>query len=305
MALSAEKNSVYRMKSDFILLGVRFGKGSAFFLLTPTKHCVMLKRTLLFALAVLVSTAIPSCVREKGADGILPEVPESIKAKIAQLGFSTEGVYAYEDGYIVEGDIFLRRQDLDADLSAGPHLIIAKEEQYRTFNLVTGLPRTITISTTGSITTNISNAIDIAISRYNAENLLLTFQRVSSGGNIVIQIVNGGSFIASAGFPSGGNPYPEIQFNRQYRNWNVNTLATVFAHEIGHCIGFRHTDYMNRSYSCGTGGNEGQETTGVGAVHIPGTPTGPDPNSWMLACISNGVNRPFNTNDKTALNYLY
>jgi hypothetical protein len=43
----------------------------------------------------------------------------------------------------------------------------------------------------------------------------------------------------------------------------------------------------------------------VGAVHIPGTPTGPDANSWMLACIANGVNREFNNNDKTALDYLY
>jgi hypothetical protein len=43
----------------------------------------------------------------------------------------------------------------------------------------------------------------------------------------------------------------------------------------------------------------------VGAIHIPGTPTGPDPTSWMLACIGSGVNRPFNSNDVTALNYLY
>jgi hypothetical protein len=77
------------------------------------------------------------------------------------------------------------------------------------------------------------------------------------------------------------------------------------AHELGHCIGFRHTDYMNRSYSCGSGGNEGQTTTGVGAVLIPGTPSGPDAKSWMLACIGSGVNRPFNSNDKVALAYLY
>ncbi|MCS7036406.1 MAG: M57 family metalloprotease [Saprospiraceae bacterium] len=265
----------------------------------------MLKRLLFIALAAVISVGIYSCVRDNGAEELLPTVPEDVKAKIARLGFSPKDTYAYEDGYVVEGDIFLRKQDLEADPSLSPNLIIAQEEQYRTFNLVTGLPRTIKISTSGTLTTNISNAIDIAISRYNAENLLLTFQRVNSGANIVIRIVNSGPFIASAGFPSGGNPYPEIQFNRQYGNWNVNTLATVFAHEIGHCIGFRHTDYMNRSYSCGTGGNEGQENTGVGAVHIPGTPTGPDPNSWMLACINNGINRPFNTNDRTALNYLY
>jgi hypothetical protein len=62
---------------------------------------------------------------------------------------------------------------------------------------------------------------------------------------------------------------------------------------------------MNRSYSCGSGGNEGQETSGVGAVHIPGTPTGPDAASWMLACLSSSTDRPFNSNDKVALDYLY
>jgi hypothetical protein len=61
---------------------------------------------------------------------------------------------------------------------------------------------------------------------------------------------------------------------------------------------------MNRQYSCGGQAvNEG--ASAYGAVHIPGTPTGPDPNSWMLACINSGGDRPFNANDRTALNYLY
>jgi hypothetical protein len=61
---------------------------------------------------------------------------------------------------------------------------------------------------------------------------------------------------------------------------------------------------MNRTYSCGgSAANEGAST--VGAILIPGTPSGPDPNSWMLACIGANQNRPFNSNDKTALNYLY
>ena len=61
---------------------------------------------------------------------------------------------------------------------------------------------------------------------------------------------------------------------------------------------------MDRSYSCnGSPVNEGDG--GVGAILIPGTPSGPDANSWMLACIGNGINRPFNNNDKTALSYLY
>lgn len=262
----------------------------------------MFKRFLSLAFLAILLAGINACSKTEVAD--VQQIDQSVLARIQALGFSTDGAFVTDGGYIVEGDIFLSREDLNKP--ADPlSLIIADEEQYHTFNLVTGLPRTITVSTSGNVTSNISSAVDVAIARYNAEPIGLTFQRVSSGGNINIQVVNGGGFIASAGFPSGGNPYPTVQFNRQYRNWNNNTLASVFAHEMGHCIGFRHTDYMNRSFSCGTGGNEGQETTGVGAVHIPGTPTGPDAASWMLACIGNGINRPFNANDKTALNYLY
>jgi hypothetical protein len=266
-----------------------------------------MKKLLLLSAVALLLAGLNSCMKTDTKDfadenGLTSEV----KAQISALGFSTEGAFAADGGYIVEGDIFLSEEDLHGHNHADHlNLIVGNEEQYRTFNLVTSLPRLITISTQGSVNTNVSNAINDAIARYNNENLQLTFQRVSSGGNIVIKIVNGGQYIASAGFPSGGNPYPEVKFNKKYQSYSLGFVTTVIAHEVGHCIGFRHTDYMNRAYSCGSGGNEGQETTGVGAVHIPGTPTGPDPNSWMLACLSASTNRPFNANDKTALNYLY
>ena len=87
-------------------------------------------------------------------------------------------------------------------------------------------------------------------------------------------------------------------------NPDVNYLASVLTHEMGHCIGFRHTDYMARQYSCGGKRKVNEGTAGVGAVLIPGTPSTPDAESWMLAC-SNGGNRLFNANDVIALNYLY
>jgi hypothetical protein len=88
-------------------------------------------------------------------------------------------------------------------------------------------------------------------------------------------------------------------------NPDVNYVGSVIQHEIGHCIGFRHTDYMNRSYSCGGRRvNEEKPPSGLGAILIPGTPSTPDAESWMLAC-SNGGNRTFNANDVTAMNVLY
>lgn len=264
-----------------------------------------MKRLLVLSSVAVLFAVIFACSKTD-SNAVEQVISQQVRDQIRTLGFNSGDVVAHDGGYIVEGDIFLTAENLQKGHNHEQYhnLIVGESEQYRTFNLVNA-PRLITVSSSGNVTTNISSAIDIAIDRYNAANLQLTFQRVASGGDIDITVVNGGSFIASAGFPTGGNPYNQVQFNRQYRNWNVNTLASVFAHEMGHCIGFRHTDYMNRSYSCGTGGNEGQETTGVGAVHIAGTPTGPDPNSWMLACIGNGVNRPFNGNDLTALGVLY
>lgn len=248
--------------------------------------------------AMLFMIACSKASKETGA-----EISQDVLNQIKALGFSADNVIAEDGGYIVEGDIFLSPQDLTTQKTAHK-LVIASEEQYRTTNLVTGTPRTITVSVSGSVSTGFSTAVNNAIARYNAENLGLTFQRVTSGGNINIRIVNTGQYIASAGFPSGGDPYGDIKYAKKYTTgYSDGFMTTVVAHELGHCIGFRHTDYMNRAYSCGAGGNEGDG--GVGAIHIPGTPTGVDSGSWMLACLSASTNRPFNNNDKTALSYLY
>ncbi len=262
----------------------------------------MKKLQSLVILSLLAGLVFTSCTKSVN-DPAVDEISQEVIAKLKDQGYSTSNVQKVEEGYLVEGDIIVTPENLN-NPATSPNLIIANEEQYRTTNLVTGLPRNITVSVSGSVNSNFSAAVDAAIARYNAENLQLTFTRVASGGTINIRMVNTGQYIASAGFPTNnGNPYGTINYAKKYNNYSINFMTTVIAHEMGHCIGFRHTDYMNRAYSCGSGGNEGAST--VGAIHIPGTPTGPDPNSWMLACLSATTNRPFNNNDKTALNYLY
>jgi len=230
-------------------------------------------------------------------------VSEDVLAAISLAGFSTAGVVRDDDGYIVEGDIFLSSSML-ASKPGWRTMIIAETEQYHTTNTVDG-PRTITVSVANKLPDSYEAALDEALARFNALGLTLTFQRVTSGADIAL-VSGNGNFLASAGFPTNsGEPYGQVKVNaRAIGNQPQSTIATILAHEIGHCIGYRHTDYMNRAFSCGgAAANEGASS--VGAVHIPGTPTGPESGSWMLSCIGQGQNRPFTNNDKTALTYLY
>ena len=255
------------------------------------------------AFLLIAGFAITSCKKE-AKDPVQEQISQETLAKINDHGFGTSDVQKVEEGYLVEGDIILTEDYLNST-PGGNYLRIANNEQYRTTLLVTGLPRNITISSSGNISAGLSSAIDAAIARYNAQNLRITMSRVASGGDIVIRLINGANYIASSGFPTNsGDPYNTVKYNKAYQNYSSGFMTTVIAHEVGHCIGFRHTDYMDRSYSCG-GSPTNEGSSGVGAVLIPGTPSGPDSGSWMLACLSATTNRPFNNNDKTALNYLY
>ncbi|GAA4339962.1 M57 family metalloprotease [Flaviaesturariibacter amylovorans] len=265
-----------------------------------------------FVIAAMASVTLFSCKKEAKEATLPSETLNMIAAK----GFSTDGVQRVAGGYLVEGDIILRESDL-ASTPSSPNMVIAQEEQYRTFNTVNAANYpVIKIALNNSSAAHeaaFSAALDETVARYNAQGLTISFQRVTTGANIsIVAYYEASNVLGSAGFPtSAGAPYNEVRMNTYHYSTgtgttNVNYIATIIAHEVGHCIGFRHTDYANRAYSCGgRRSNEGQATNGVGAVHIPGTPTGGDPNSWMLACVGTNVNRPFNANDKVALSYVY
>jgi len=273
----------------------------------------MRKIVLSVAFAGVCMILAVSCKKQSNTTDVSQEaISAQTLAQIKALGFSDQNVRRDEDGYLVEDDIVLT-DELLSGVNNQSLLRIAATEQYRTTNLVTALPRTVTIKVT-NLGTAFIQGTDLAIERYNALNLSIHFQRVTSGSaGITIRGFNQGPSggyitLGSSGFPTNnGNPYSTIKMNTNPAaygsNPDVNYVGSVIQHELGHCIGMRHTDYMNRAYSCGgTPVNEG--ASNVGAILIPGTPSGPDANSWMLAC-SNGGNRTFNANDVVALNYLY
>lgn len=252
------------------------------------------------------------------------EISTDIIQKLKVAGFDTsEGLTRIKDGYMVEYDIFMSDSTINslAPKSKVKIPLSAKNiggkiqsrdlnSHYRSSNLVLATwnsQRTIQVYMDPAFGTFLQTALDLALQRYNALDLSITFTRTTnaSANDIYISAVSNKSYLMSAGFPYGnGDPYDEILVNTDYYNSSNNRADAIstFAHELGHCIGFRHNDYMNRSFSCNTGGNEG--STSTGAIYMPGTTYSPNAGSWMLAC-SNNTDRPFTLDDILALKSIY
>ncbi len=244
------------------------------------------------------------------------EISEGVIQQLEEMGFNPEGIEKIEEGYLIERDIVITDEFLQ---NHGPETNVPNVEQYSTNNLVsTNGSRNITMyadeGRRGYSPAMIAG-LDEAIRRFNAENLEITFSRITNKRAADIEMTRLSKrderrgVLGSAGFPTaGGDPYGEIKMSgilESSYGLSTDGIATIIAHEMGHCIGFRHTDYFDRSISCG-GATSNEGSGGVGANHIPGTPTGASLNaaSWMLSC-TDGSDRPFNNDDQTALDFLY
>lgn len=280
----------------------------------------MFKRILKSSLLFLFTFAIVISCQEAEIAADQPVITDEIIAQFEELGFDVSDITTRmvenpingesEMNFVLEGDILISPEQLKGMLESDIHSHGAVEEQYRTYNLVGGLPRTIrVIGYTGgsyALDSKMRTGLQWAINNYNRINtdlnFTLTFGTNWRSYDIVVYRV-GGSGGGSAGFPSGGNPYRFVQIQAGTSNFSTNVVEHVMTHEIGHCVGLRHTDWFNRSLSCGVGGSEGEGS--VGAVYIPGTPEGFDANSVMLSCFNTGEDGEFGPFDVVALETLY
>jgi dual-action HEIGH metallo-peptidase len=186
------------------------------------------------------------------------------------------------------------------------------QEQYRTTNLVgTSITNICVNGAAFNSNSKFNSALNLAIGNYNAQPIRWHMTRTNGSttgcsATITAQFLQGVTG-GSSGFPSGGRPFGTINIGTGLNSstFSVNTVAHVMTHELGHTIGFRHSDYFNRAISCGgTPQNEGQST--VGAILIPGTPSGATVGgSIMNSCFRQSETGKFTSTDVTALNTIY
>src|SRR5215470_13983882 len=253
----------------------------------------MLRRA---ALAVTFATSMFGCAT--GTNDT-----QEIVDNLIQAGFPADDIV------VVDGLVFVGR-DAQVSLEASREMLISDpgKEQYRTTNLVSLSLGTICVDGSRLTKEPFNTALNNALANYN--NQRLTFQMVRTSGNAagcqaLISIRLSGPTGGSSGFPSGGLPFNSIQIGRSLSSFATSTVTHVITHELGHCVGFRHSDFFDRSISCG-GQPTNEGDAGVGAILIPGTPSGATVGgSVMNSCFRTVETGLFTSTDITALNALY
>ncbi|MCX4244783.1 M57 family metalloprotease [Paraliomyxa miuraensis] len=282
----------------------------------------MLKRRRFHGFLALLALVEPLGCDVELADGESAELDDSdevdpvleIIENLRAAGYPEAEIQVREDGVVFVGgdaEVSLEASREMVGFTAsgeGGHDDDIEFRQYHSTNLVSTIHDTICVNGS-AFTGSLSTALDNAIANYT--NLDLSFNLVRTSGatagcdaTITAVLMNGTG--GSAGFPSGGLPYGTITIGDDIvSNYGLSVATHVITHEIGHCFGFRHSDYYDRSISCG-GGVYDEGGAGVGAARVPGTPANAVNNgSVMNSCYNGGSTGQWTSTDLTALNALY
>jgi hypothetical protein len=236
------------------------------------------------------------------------EETEEIIDNLLLAGFPEHEIGVLEDGTVFVGSDAVVTLEASREMAGRELEADDGFRQYRTTNVISPTVTVICIVPSAGFNANatLSQALDVAITRYNQQGLEFTMQRNGVGCSATINAIVDGSTGGVSGFPSNGLPYNTMTIGTGTAAYGVPVVTHVIEHELGHCIGFRHTDYFNRSISCG-GAQTNEGAADVGAVHIPGTPTTDVTanTSVMNSCFSGSSTGVWTTSDVTALQYLY
>lgn len=179
------------------------------------------------------------------------EVNSIYKNYVEEAGFQTDTVENHGDYIRVEGDILLEKKDIRKRLGLDEKSETPQLQQAATYHIVQINPivRNVRIEIDASVPTSWQNAIEEAANEWNSLSDVAININASSSINGDTKAMMDASLpyrtVAAAAFPTTDEePGRTIRINPRYNNLLSSSQKKYnMVHEIGHLLGFRHTNW--------------------------------------------------------------
>lgn len=241
-------------------------------------------------IVLLVSTLLFSCKKEQAAKQ--PQEDPEIAALTDYLvgqGFEAKAIVFKDGKFTIDKDILITAEEVRARIKSEAASGVPTTEHRRGPYLISSTySSNVKLYIDPAVPAAWVSAVQGAVANWNAvSNSGIGMSIVSSQSASNTRVFMGfenASWIARAYLPSSnGRPGVSVEINSNYNSLPASQKLFAITHELGHTIGFYHTN----------------QTTGT---HIPGTPT-VDANSVMNSFVLNW--NGFTSGDVLATQILY
>ncbi|HEV7586914.1 MAG TPA: M57 family metalloprotease [Longimicrobium sp.] len=227
-------------------------------------------------------------------------VDQELIERIGAMGFRADQVVDEGDHFRVEGDVIILKRDLTGIRLSRAAAPGGPLHQWYTDNLVSqaNMAGGLRVSLSGiSSSSDWTAAARSALSAYSGGSGSKIVLVEGSPADITFSFAAlGTGVIATGSFPASGLPGSTVTISSAYTTpLSAAQKTWVMVHELGHTLGFRHSNWQAN----------GETTTPFGASQVPGTPSSDLASVMRITPATNPTWSGFNSYDAAANAYAY
>ena len=205
------------------------------------KAILILTTTLLFA---------ASCTNKQQEDQDILQNQKIMDYLSNAYGFASEDIEETNDAFVAEGDILFPKEGFWETFGPREEVVASDRKHYHNTYLVTttdyikinikpGVPATWITAIEDAVEewNDLYGGLYFEVSYSNSHNNIYGAVNVSMNGTLPSTV-----FARGASPSNQGNPGSTLLINPKYNHLALSPKTLVIAHEIGHTIGFMHTD---------------------------------------------------------------